>query len=323
MEKIIWVLVDDRAGNTSQVLGVAEALALPFITKNIRYNHLGRLSNIIKGRTLLGLTTESKQEISPPWPDIVISIASRMESTALYIKKKNPKTKLVHIQKPRLPIHNFDIVAVPEHDFLGKGKSKAAPANVLMTLGAPNRITPQVLAVGKEKWEAEFAHLNHPRIAVLVGGSTNKAEYTMEHAMELASQANDLCTKSGGSLLVTTSRRTPEEIVLFLEQELQSPKYFYTPNKGGNNPYAGLLACSDIIIASGDSVSMCSEACSTGKPVYIFSPPALTVPKYRYFQERLVSGGYAVMLGDKWRGDYIPLNDAKIIAEKIKLILDC
>lgn len=315
---IIWALVDDRAGNTSQVLGVAEALGMPFTIKNIRYTKLGRISNFIKGKSLLGLTKSSKKEICAPWPDVAISIASKMESTALYIKKNNPSTKLVHIQRPRFPIQNFDMVATPEHDFFGKGE-KTIPENVLLTLGAPNRINANVLATGQKKWEDKFKHLPHPRIAVLVGGSTNKGKFTIEHASELAQKTNAMLKESGGSLLVTTSRRTPPEVIDFLQTELQNPKFFYDARSEGENPYAGLLACSDAIIASGDSVSMCSESCSTGKPVYIFSPESLTPPKYRYFQKKLIEGGYACVLGEKLKiSSYTPLNDSKIIAEYIK-----
>ena len=41
----IWVLADDRVGNVSQCLGVAEALGLPYEIKTIRYDRLGALPN--------------------------------------------------------------------------------------------------------------------------------------------------------------------------------------------------------------------------------------------------------------------------------------
>ena len=34
----IWALTDDRTGNVNQVLGVAEALNMPFEEKKIVYN---------------------------------------------------------------------------------------------------------------------------------------------------------------------------------------------------------------------------------------------------------------------------------------------
>jgi hypothetical protein len=318
---LIWACLDDRAGNKSQAIGVMEALGLPFIEKNIRFTTLGRVANFFKGSSLFGLTKASKQELCSPWPDIVITIATKMEPVGLYIKKQNPAARIVHIQKPHLPEHKFDLIASPEHDYLNKERNALAacvPSNVLLTLGAPNRINYQTLAQGREKWEAAFSKLAHPRIAVLVGGSTNKGKFTNEIALDLAEKANALAAECGGSLLVTTSRRTPPEAIEILREKLQSQKYFYDARSQDENPYAGLLACCDIIIASGDSVSMCSESCSTGKPVYIYSPASLTPPKYRYFQRRLVEGGYARMLGEKKGGEYQPLCDAKIIAECIR-----
>jgi uncharacterized protein len=189
--KIIWACLDDRAGNKSQVIGVMEALGLPFITKNIRFTTFGRMGNFIKGSSLFGLTFESKKEICPPWPDIVVTIATKMEPVGLYIKKQNPAAKIIHIQKPHLTEKKFDLIASPEHDYLNKEKTRVAdtiPANVLLTLGAPNRITPEILLHGKEEWEHEFKKMPHPRIAVLVGGSTSKAEFTREIALDLVQQ---------------------------------------------------------------------------------------------------------------------------------------
>ncbi len=172
---LIWALVDDRAGNTSQVLGVAEALDMPFTIKNIRYNKFGRIPNFIKGRSLVGLTDQSKAEICAPWPDVVISIARKMESVALYIKKQSPSTKLVHIQRPYLPFYNFDVLAMPEHDLHGEGENrrpksrghrlvnpftkKRLATKFVITPGAPNRITTQKLSDAREKWEPIFKDL--------------------------------------------------------------------------------------------------------------------------------------------------------------------
>ena len=39
------------------------------------------------------------------------------------------------------------------------------------------------------------------------------------------------------------------------------------------NPYFGLLALGRIIVVTSDSISMISEACFTGKPVYVYELP--------------------------------------------------
>lgn len=325
---LIWALVDGRPGNNSQILGVCEALGVPFVIKNIHYNKLGRIPNIFKGKTLLGITKAAKKEICPPWPDIVISVARKMESTALYIKKHSPKTKLVHIQKPDLPFHHFDIIAMPEHDLKGDGGNRKPESffkgehgsKIIITPGAPNRITEKLLLEAKEKWETKFGDLLHPRIAVLVGGDNKLNKFTDAHAEDLADKVNKLLEESGGgSLMVTTSRRTPPEAINILKEKLSSPKFFYDFRDGGENPYTGLLACADVIIPSGDSVSMCSESCTTGKPVYIYSPKGLTSKKHDRFIETIIAKGYARALGasrETW--SYTPLDDSKAIADFIR-----
>ena len=316
----IWVLVDDRIGNTSQVMGVAEALDLPFEIKNIEYTCFGRLPSFIKNGSTVGLAEGTKRALVAPWPDVVISVARRMESATLYIKRNSPSTKIVHIQNPESPLEKFDLVAAPAHDFK---KGTVVPKNVLLTVGAPNRVNSKKLEEGRARWEAEFADLPHPRIAVLLGGDTKRKKFTLEHAAEIAEKTNKLLEDAGGgSLLVTTSRRTPVEVIDFLKEKFKEPKYFYDYRDGGDNPYNGLLACADAIVATGDSVSMCSEACTSGKPAYLYYPESLVSKKHSFCQENLVAKGYARALGDKWgEWKYTPLADAKTVAEYIRSVI--
>ena len=44
----------------------------------------------------------------------------------------------------------------------------------------------------------------------------------------------------------------------------------YLWDEAGDNPYRGILALSDRIVATGDSVSMVSEAVASGHPVAVF-----------------------------------------------------
>ena len=45
---MVWILADDRMGNVNQLLGIAEALELPYERKDIRYTKWVRLPNIAK-----------------------------------------------------------------------------------------------------------------------------------------------------------------------------------------------------------------------------------------------------------------------------------
>ena len=76
-ENDIWVLLDDRAGNRAQALGVAERLNRPFRSIDIRYSMMGRLPNVVLGASISGLDTGSKAALHAPWPKLVIAAGRR------------------------------------------------------------------------------------------------------------------------------------------------------------------------------------------------------------------------------------------------------
>ena len=56
-----------------------------------------------------------------------------------------------------------------------------------------------------------------------------------------------------------------------LSHDLEAPHYLHHWRAGDNdNPYFGILGLADKFIVTADSISMLSEACATGKPVYMF-----------------------------------------------------
>ena len=279
---IVWILADDRAGNVSQVVGVAQALNIPYITKNIRYSRYGRLPNMIRGRSLWGVDTHVSDPISAPWPDILISAGRKTAPIARYIKKKsNGHTRLVHLMNPGFPDSDFDIIALPTHD-----RTIMKPA-IVQTVGAPHKVTQALLDAAKPVWAPHFTHLPSPKIAVLVGGNTKKGIFSDSMAREFGVAISNAASQLGASLLVTVSRRTSPSALAALQQSITAPHFLYDPASGLGNPYMGYLGLADIIIASGDSISMCCEACSTGKPVYIYAPESLIPNKHQIFHREL------------------------------------
>lgn len=90
MKKRVWALLDNRMGSVGQIRGVAAALNpahYKIEEKQIAYNRLAALPNILKGRTLVGVTPDSRKQISRDFPDLVISASRRTATVALWIKK--------------------------------------------------------------------------------------------------------------------------------------------------------------------------------------------------------------------------------------------
>lgn len=309
----VWVLADDRAGNVNQALGVAEQMAIPFETKKILYDNKGRWHNILRGSSLRGVDLEKSSPLLSPWPDIVISAGRKTAPIASYIKKMtNGQTKIVQIMWSGFPHRQFDLIAVPQHDGI------TASEHIINTVGSPNRINKEVLDKTKQKWQERFAYLEPPYVALLVGGDTKKGKFSESHAHELANKVNLFFQGKKGSLLITNSRRTNPQCAEILEKEIKVKFHYHDFSSKDENPYFGYLAIADVIIASGDSISMCSEACSSGKPVFIYAPDSLTPDKHKKFHHNLYKKGCAKPLGNEWvKWDYQPLDDTETVAKII------
>lgn len=309
---MIWILADDRAGNVNQLLGIVEVLDLPYERKEIRYNKWVKLPNFLRGASFVGITKESKRGLNAPYPDLVLSAGRRSFPVALVIKKlSGGKTKIVQLMNPgKLEEKKADLLILPVHDNY-KGDAK----NVMQVLGTPHRVTPEKLAIEKKHWEPLLKKYPSPQISLLVGGATKDKKFTLENAADLVRVIKDL---KPASLLVTTSRRTPVDIVDSLKKELPEPKFFYQFGDKTENPYFGLLSMADMLVVTGDSMSMCSECAGVGVPVVIFAPSEMVGAKHARFHQALYAGGYAVPAGQKPVKPKKRLNPAYEIADKIK-----
>lgn len=315
----VWVLADDRAGNVAQCLGVAEALGRPFAVKSIRYGRLVRLPNLLRGASLIGLDRDSRAGLQAPWPQLVIAAGRRTAPVARWIKRRCG-ARLVQVMDPGPGGRGeFDLIAVPSHD--GRG---VAGGNVLPITGAPHRVTAAKLTEAAELWRERFAALPRPWIGLIVGGSTKNRTFTPEMARALGERAGALALAAGGSVLVTTSRRTGEAAEAALLAALPDSRFVHSWRAGGDNPYFGFLALADALVVTGDSVSMACEACASPAPVYLFAPDGLVAPKHARLHAELYRLGVARPLDqgtalEAW--SHPPLNAAGDIAAAIRKML--
>lgn len=282
----IWVLLDDRAGHASQALGVAEKMGLAFEPRVFEYNPLAKLPNALLGATLMTLSPGARAQFCPPWPDIVIAAGRRTAPAALYLKKKNPHCRLVQLMHPGAYASRFDFIITPTHDDIHA-------SNVLSMPLSPHRLTTEKLEEARLTWQAKLAHLKPPYVAVLLGGVTHGHRMTKAQCEMLGRNASALA--KGGSLLITTSRRTAPEELDALHAAVTVPHYTYRFG-AEDNPYLGFLALASALVVTGDSMSMVSEACFTGKPVYVYAPSGSVSKKHARMHEALYKAGVAAPL---------------------------
>ncbi len=331
----IWALLDGVTGHDTQVLGVAEALCVPFNKKKIIYNEQANKPNFLKFDGLDTVDRNRSDIIAEPWPDVIISCGRKSAAVARGIKKQARKAGkrsfAAHILWPG-SLFGFDLVCVALHDsiiwpFSGSKK-------LLKFLGAPNRITKEFLINEYRIWARTIGELPEPRITILIGGDSKNTNFNEVHAKILVEQIVQLSGDLKAAVLVTTSRRTNPAVATYIEEELKRRigRYlnFHDFNKSKANPFYAYLQLADMIIVTGDSISMASESCSTGKPVYIFSPEGSVSDKHLKFHQSLFEKGYATKMDfetvNKITYSGVPknnyadkqLNSSEDIAEQIK-----
>ena len=311
----IWLLSDDRTGNTNQCVGVGDALNRRYQILDLEYRRAGSLPNFLLGASFRGITAASRANLKPPWPDLVIAAGRRTAPVARKIKRlRAGNAFIVQIMNPgSAGIGEFDLIAAPRHDNM-----RDRP-NVIHITGAPHKVTPARLAQAAEEWRHRFGHLPRPWFALIVGGSTTRGKFTAEVAGELGRMASRMAAAAGGSLLVSTSRRTGAAAGPLLAG-IDAPKHLFKWDDGGENPYFGYLALADAVVVTGDSVSMCSEACAAPAPVYIFAPAKFTQRKHGRLHQELYERGYARPFDGAFeeRPHPLLLNAAHEVAAEIK-----
>lgn len=294
---VIWLIDAYRAGERGQVRALADALGGRLEIKQLRYRYWQFLPHLLQLDSLAGLQRESIAQLQAPWPDLVISCGVRNEPVCRWIRAQSGgHTRYVHVGRPWAALQRFDLLVttpqyrVPEAD------------NVVHNTLTLHSLTTARLAASAQLWEASFAQLPRPHIALFVGGNSGPFTLGKKAAHRLAKQAAALVRANGGSLLVTTSSRTPAAATAALRSKLDVPNYFYEWCAGEQaNPYLGMLAAADQIIVTADSIAMLSEACASGKPVHMFDLGGMHEALGVELDFRLGGYLYGVLLRWLWR----------------------
>ena len=261
-----WVMMGHKAGDNSQILALAEGLGWPFEIKHLVYRPTELVTNLLAPLTLLGIVRGRSSPLAPPWPDLIISAGRRNEPPCRWIQARADKrVRLVHVGRPWAAIENFDlVVTTPQYRLPQR-------PNVLHNTTPLQRVADQRL-------REAAAHLGAapcPPAAAVHRRDGRRQRRPLRprsrgrHAARARRQR--VRRRRGGSLLVSTSARTPKHSIMSLEAAIDCPAdVFRWTRDAAENPYLGYLALANSIIVTCESMSMLTEACATLKPVYMF-----------------------------------------------------
>ncbi len=275
----VWVLCGPKAGDNNQMQALARMLeeryGCQIVFKHLSFRWFELLLHLLPLPSLAGLQPTAKASLHAPWPDLVITAGRRNELVARWIQAQAEHCRLVHLGRPWSNLSHFDLVVSTPQYVLGKSE------NILLNNLPLYHFDKQKLVQAGEHWANRLKELPRPYIVLLVGGDSGAFVFTPTLARTLAQAVNRVVRRLGGTLLVSSSARTPEPFLEMLMQSLDSPGYEYHWNDGKpDNPYLGYLALGDCFIVTSESVSMVSEAVSMGKPVLLCEVPSASDPHW-------------------------------------------
>ena len=260
-----WTLSDGHAGNVRQARALAAALG-----------HAGARDWQLQPRApwrwlaprgmaaaTFAFGTEFREALAHP-PALAIGCGRQAALATRVLRRRG--ARVVQVLDPRLDPRHWNLVVAPEHDGL-RGD------NVLTLVGSLHPVDDAWLARAREDFSI-LSQLPQPRTALLLGGPSRNAPVD-DAAMDAAFQQLQAALRAqGGSLLLTTSRRTPAHWQALARQrfaDIPGIRWFAGGAATDDNPYPGLLAWADRIVCTPDSVNMLSEACATPVPVFVLN----------------------------------------------------
>ncbi|MFA5089920.1 MAG: ELM1/GtrOC1 family putative glycosyltransferase [Candidatus Omnitrophota bacterium] len=308
----VLILSDSKTGHLRQAEAVAQLACSQLKAKGIdvrvetlqvRFKdefrrHIFKLGSCFSGRYCCqgclfclrwALEEETYLSLINLRPDIIISCGASL-SAVNFILSRDSLSKSIVIMRPQLlSLNRFDLVIMPHHDRPPKRRNIAVTEAALTVLDEKS-----IIAQAEEMGEAAGFKKSTGRIGLglLIGGDTKDFRLSKKAVAQVIRQVKSAAEKWQADILVTTSRRSSHEIEGLIRGELGVSPYckFMVIQSEKNFPFAvgGILGLSDILVVSPESISMISEAASSGKYVVVFDLPQTSRHKafLKYFSDK-------------------------------------
>jgi KDO2-lipid IV(A) lauroyltransferase len=242
------------------------------------------------------LSGETYKELVSSFADIIISTGAGVEGVNFLFSKENNAKSVINMKPSMLSPSAFTISIIPEHDKVSKG------GHVVRTLGAPNLISPERLQRDLKGLKETVALRRDRNIGLFIGGDNKNSFLSVDFAEEVLSAVLAAAERLDAGVMVTTSRRTSKGVESLIKDRLsKNSRSELVVIANENNPewaMGGIMSAADVLVVSGESSSMISEAATSGKRVVVFPleqkrPGTLT--KHSRFMNMMSEKGYVVI----------------------------
>jgi KDO2-lipid IV(A) lauroyltransferase len=228
---------------------------------------------------------ETATAIEQSTADFIVSAGSSLVPLNLCLARDS-RAKSIVLMSPGFPynLRRYDLVIVPAHD-----RGMISP-KALRTILTPSRSDLSSLQAAGERLAARLKAPSKIKFGVFLGGATRRFRMDQSKVESFFSVLSALARREG-DYLVTTSRRTPFAVVQHLKNTLpRDPHCQLLVDAGEVNPpetVPGMMHFGNVLMVSEDSISMISEAVSSGKKVLVVCLGTGLSKKHRRFIDLL------------------------------------
>lgn len=271
---VVWVLLSQKNGDNQQSLAIAESTGLPYELRRLGWKATKAQEKALTA-AVLEETAEAearRQELglTAPWPDAVVCCGRRAERFGTWIKQQSGgRTKLVKIGRAGQSLSAYDLlIATPQFPMPDLPN--------VTTMRFPPTLPVEVIDAGRPIAASEFLRsFPKPWFAILLGGRIKQFRTSKKVLEDVARQIQAAADRTGGSVVITTSRRTPAKLLNAALNGLSKTPYVYrwSADRTEDNPYGTLLQESAAVFVTADSISMMMDSANHNAPTYVVELP--------------------------------------------------
>ncbi|MCX5693437.1 MAG: ELM1/GtrOC1 family putative glycosyltransferase [Candidatus Omnitrophica bacterium] len=350
-------MIEEALGSRLEARGIKEKPIIKIHNVEIKFKNkfaklLLNLSSIFASKRCQGclrclkfcLVKESFENATNRYADIIISCGASAVSANIFLKYENNARNVV-IMKPGFGRgKKIDLIILPRHDCTLvhlTGEPDGSPvrwtrSNILITEGSPNRITQKAMEEAVSRMKDEGWMVNGgDGVGLLIGGDAKGFRLDKAAVEKVLDGILKISEEKNLNIFVSTSRRTSSDIDELLKEKLKNNKYckliIIANENNVKDAVPAIFGLNNIIVTSPESMSMISEAASSGKCVIVFGDMSKE-SKYSRMVLNLESQGYAITskpdeIYDRIKGiletrpEIKKLDDREKITERLKALV--
>jgi len=257
---------DGKAGHRSQAVGLYKAMQRQSADE-VTFEEI--LIGQLPIFSLLSAMFKKNIAALKQHPDYVFGVGSHTQLRVLLLGKVFPQAKTVILMKPNFPVTWFDYAIIPEHDGVD------ASEHVITTQGALNPI------VNEQRHQPN-------KFLIALGGSSKRHHWNEEKVLDAIQQIVNLHPQA--EIILTTSRRTPEEFLAHLnEKSFKSQLKIFPVEKTPQGWIFEEMQKAEAVWVTEDSVSMIFEALTAGCQVGIIEIDRLKSDRITQLLDQLLT----------------------------------